>query len=139
MKIKSPISAISLGLNRYFGWYEDPGQLDTIAISLKEDLSTWHKRFGKPIVVTEYGADTIAGFHQHPPAMFSEEYQCEFLNIYHQVFDECDFVIGEHIWNFADFQTKQGITRVSGNKKGIFTRDRQPKSAAHLLKERWKK
>lgn len=29
-----------------------------------------------------------------------------------------------------------GITRVGGNKKGVFTRDRQPKASAHLLRKR---
>ena len=33
--------------------------------------------------------------------------------------------------------TSQGIMRVGGNRKGIFTRDRKPKSAAFLLKKRW--
>ena len=48
-------------------------------------------------------------------------------------------MIGEHVWNFADFATKQGTTRIIGNKKGVFTRQRQPKMAAHLIKERWTK
>jgi beta-glucuronidase len=30
------------------------------------------------------------------------------------------------------------IHRVGGNRKGVFTRDRQPKSAAHWLRERWR-
>ena len=47
--------------------------------------------------------------------------------------------IGEHIWNFADFMTKQEPRRVAGNKKGLFTRERQPKMSAHLLRSRyWK-
>lgn len=29
-----------------------------------------------------------------------------------------------------------GITRVGGNKKGVFTRNRQPKASAHLLRKR---
>ena len=29
--------------------------------------------------------------------------------------------------------TAQGVTRVQGNKKGIFTRQRQPKMVAHTL------
>lgn len=29
-----------------------------------------------------------------------------------------------------------GISRVGGNKKGVFTRDRQPKASAHLLRKR---
>lgn len=30
-----------------------------------------------------------------------------------------------------------GITRVGGNKKGVFTRNRQPKASAHLLRKRY--
>ena len=47
-------------------------------------------------------------------------------------------MIGEHLWAFADFMTKQGLTRVGGNKKGLFTRNRQPKMAAHFLRQRWR-
>jgi beta-glucuronidase len=43
----------------------------------------------------------------------------------------------EHIWNFADFMTPQEVRRVMGNRKGVFTRQRQPKMAAHFLKRRW--
>jgi beta-glucuronidase len=28
--------------------------------------------------------------------------------------------------------------RVGGNKKDVFTRDRQPKAAAHALRQRWR-
>ena len=69
--------------------------------------------------------------------MWSEEYQMEYLRVQHEVFDACDSLVGELMWNFADFQTTEGIFRVNGNKKGIFTRDRQPKAAAYLIKERW--
>lgn len=47
------------------------------------------------------------------------------------------FFIGEFVWNFADFKTAQTYTRVGGNKKGVFTRNRQPKAAAHLLRKRY--
>ena len=30
-----------------------------------------------------------------------------------------------------------GLNRIDGNKKGVFTRNRQPKMAAWLLRERW--
>ena len=45
--------------------------------------------------------------------------------------------MGEQDWNFADFATIQGCMRADGNKKGLFTRDRRPKMAAHYFKERW--
>lgn len=42
------------------------------------------------------------------------------------------------MWNFADFATAPSIIRVDGNKKGVFTRDRRPKLAAHRLRARWR-
>lgn len=126
-----------LCLNRYYAWYFDPGHLELIEGQLERNLRDWHRRFGKPIIVSEYGADTVAGLHNTPPVMFSEEFQVEFLEHYHRVFDRLDFVIGEHVWNFADFGTKEGLSRVNGNRKGVFTRQRQPKMAAHALRKRW--
>ena len=124
-------------VNRYYSWYSDPGRLELIEYQVEKELRGWHERFGKPVIMSEYGADAIAGFHQDPPVMFSEEYQCELLRHYNNVLDKLDFVVGEHVWNFADFATKQGITRVIGNRKGVFTRQRQPKATAHLLRARW--
>jgi beta-glucuronidase len=93
---------------------------------------------GKPIVVTEYGADAMPGVRSVTPQPWSEEYQADLLEMYHRVFDRIDAVVGEHVWNFADFTTTSGIMRVGGNKKGVFTRDRQPKAAAHALRRRWR-
>ena len=72
------------------------------------------------------------------------------------------YLIGEMIWNFADFATKQGpffkkkkrwsilywtwkmirllitdIKRAVVNRKGIFTRERQPKASARHLRQRY--
>jgi beta-glucuronidase len=96
-------------------------------------------RGGKPIIITEYGADTYPGLHSVVSGNpWTEEYQVEYLDMNHRVFDRIDAVVGEHAWNFADFVTTSGIMRVGGNKKGVFTRDRQPKAAAHALRRRWR-
>ena len=125
-------------VNRYYSWYEDCGQLDLIPGQIRGDLPEWHEASGgKPVIVSEFGADTIAGIHSDPPEMFSEEYQRDYYRLHFEVFDEFPWLIGEHLWNFADFATKQGFFRVAGNKKGLFTRQRQPKSAAFLVKDRW--
>ena len=68
---------------------------------------------------------------------WSEEFQTDFLAMYHPVFDRVATVVGVQVWNFADFVTSSGIMRVDGNKKGVFTRDRRPKAAAHTLRRRW--
>lgn len=126
-------------LNRYWGWYEDHSDLPNAAIHLEEELKGWTEKYSVPIIITEYGADTLAGGHSIHNLPWSEEYQTAYLDMSHSVFDKFPGVVGEHVWNFADFQTKPGIFRVLGNKKGAFTRDRQPKAAAHTLRARWTK
>jgi beta-glucuronidase len=124
-------------LNRYYGWYVNTGDLAGAEAAWQSELEAWATD-GKPIIITEYGADTVAGLHSVTPQPWSEEYQVEYLEMNHRVFDRVDAVVGEHVWNFADFATKSGIMRVDGNKKGVFTRDRRPKSAAFALRRRWR-
>jgi beta-glucuronidase len=127
-----------LMLNRYHGWYAQTGDLAAAERSLEEELRTWIDRHGKPIIFTEYGADAVAGVHSVTTSPWTEEYQADVLAMFHRVFDRFDAVVGEQIWNFADFATAPGIMRVDGNKKGVFTRERRPKAAAHMLRRRWR-
>jgi beta-glucuronidase len=127
-----------LMLNRYYGWYVDSGDLQAAEIAWEEELRAWAGE-GKPIIITEYGADTYPGLHSVTPTPWSEEYQVDYLDMNHRVFDRIDAVVGEQMWNFADFATTSGPMRVGGNKKGAFTRDRQPKAAAHALRRRWRR
>ncbi len=127
-----------LMLNRYYGWYVLPGDLAGAELAWERELHAWATD-GKPIIITEYGADTYPGLHSLTAEPWSEEYQVAYLEMNHRVFDRVDAVIGEHVWNFADFATTAGIMRVGGNRKGVFTRDRQPKAAAHVLRRRWRK
>lgn len=124
--------------NRYYGWYAFSGDLDAAKQAMSHEMEYW-KGLNKPWMVCEYGADTVFGIHNAVPNMFSEEYQVEYYKTLNEVLDSCDFVVGEHTWNFADFATIQGTLRVDGNKKGLFTRQRRPKLAVHYFKNRWKK
>jgi beta-glucuronidase len=126
-----------LMINRYYGWYTHTGELDSAEVALEEELRGWATD-RKPIIITEYGADTLPGLHGVAAQPWTEEYQVEYLAMNHRVFDRIDAVVGEQVWNFADFATTPGIMRVGGNKKGVFTRDRSPKSAAFALRRRWR-
>ena len=124
-------------LNRYYGWYMATGDLTTAETYLEADLRAWAAKFAKPIMMTEYGADTMPGIHSVWDLPWTEEYQRDYLAMHHRVFDRIDAFVGEQVWNFADFQTSAGIHRVDGNKKGVFTKDRKPKAAAFALRDRW--
>ena len=127
-----------VSMNRYYGWYIATGDLKLAEMYLQGDIQGWIDRTGKPIMMTEYGADTQPGVHSIWDAAWTEEYQRDYLAMNHRVFDRFPQFVGEQVWNFADFATSNGIHRVEGNKKGIFTRDRKPKTAAHALRERWR-
>jgi beta-glucuronidase len=128
-----------LSLNRYYGWYVLGGyEISTAELALRSELEGWKaKSLNKPVIFTEYGADTSEGLHKLPSVQWSQEYQIEYLEMSHRVFDAYGFVKGEQVWAFADFQTNEGLHRLDGNKKGVFTRRRQPKAAAFYLKQRW--
>lgn len=127
-------------INRYWGWYTNPGDIKTGAALLSVELDRIYRITKKPIIITEFGADTYPGMHADQPEMFSEEYQTEFIKAYLDVADKKDFIAGMQVWAFADFKTGQGTIRFNGmNYKGVFTRDRRPKMAAHYLRTRWTK
>lgn len=125
-------------LNRYYGWYFGGPDLKGPELALRKELDAWNA-LGKPVIFTEYGADTVMGMHDTTPVMYTEEYQVDYYKMNNGVFDEYDCVTGEQVWNFADFATSQSLLRVQGNKKGLFTRDRKPKLAAHYFRDRWHK
>lgn len=125
-------------LNRYYGWYISGGELSEAEAMFREEMDAWQAlRLNVPIVFTEFGTDTLDTLHKLPSVMWSQEYQQEYMDMHFEVFDSYPCIQGELAWNFADFQTGQGIMRVNGNKKGLFTRQRQPKAAAYTMKARW--
>ncbi|HEU5088622.1 MAG TPA: glycoside hydrolase family 2 TIM barrel-domain containing protein, partial [Roseiflexaceae bacterium] len=125
-------------LNRYWGWYVLGGQLQQARAGLERELDATWEMWHKPIIMTEFGADTMPGMHGHPDLMWSEEYQAALIRMHLEVAAARDFMAGMQVWNFADFAAVESIMRVGGmNMKGVFTRTRQPKMAAQVLREIW--
>jgi beta-glucuronidase len=123
-----------ISLNFYRGWYSEWGDVDRGIKSALAELEEVHMRYlGKPIIISEFGADAMVGLHSDPPQMWSEEYQTELIKKYIENLSRREYITGLHIWNFADFRTPQSPGRTVLNRKGIFTRDRQPKMSAAML------
>jgi beta-glucuronidase len=126
-----------IAINRYYGWYEYPGRLEYAVHVLEEEMDLLHSKYRKPVMVTEFGADTVPGLHSTSDQLFTEQYQEKLLEMYIKLIRSKSYTIGEHVWNFADFRTPQHFRRVFLNMKGVFTRSRQPKLAAFKLKSLW--
>jgi beta-glucuronidase len=105
---------------------------------MEREMDTLVEKYDKPLMVTEFGADTLQGMHSTSDQMFSEEYQTKIITMYIELFRKKNYMVGEHIWNFADFRTPMHFRRVVLNLKGVFTRERLPKSVAFALKGIWK-
>lgn len=124
-------------INKYYGWYIAPGMIDETLSELEKELDRFYDALHIPVMVTEFGADAIAGMHTAPPLMFSEEYQSDMLQKQYKLIRSKPYIIGTHIWAFADFRTAQSISRIIDNRKGVFTRTREPKLAAHTVEKMW--
>lgn len=127
-------------LNRYQGWYSLGGRLDLIQHHVTAEIKAWKNAYKKPVILTEYGAESLSGYHSLPSTMWTENYQIELLHEHFKGFDALrqeGALAGEMIWNFADFKVPQEYFRAEFCEKGIFTRNRQPKSAAYTVKLRY--
>lgn len=125
-------------LNRYYGWYVQDGyQLIGAKKTFIDEMNQWMKtESNKPFLFTEYGADTDAGVHKLPSVQWSEEYQCEYL----PCSTKCS-TCSRQWWasRYGTSATSKPVKASCASTaiRSVFTRDRQPKAAAYVLKERW--
>jgi beta-glucuronidase len=71
--------------------------------------------------------------------MFIEEFQADLIEQTIRLLEQLPYVAGQQVWNLCDFKTGQAVHRAGAiNHKGVFTRDRRPKIAAHRLRALWK-
>ena len=78
----------------------------------------------------EYGVASVGGLYFEGAGRGYGGYKIKWLELCHHIFGENDAVVGEFL-TFADINPVLGVRRDS--RKGIFTRDRHPKSAVFTL------
>ena len=74
--------------------------MDAACYGLNQELDFWAEQH-KPVMMSEYGADTVAGLHTAGAEMFSEEFQVEFYRRLDAEFDKRPWFVGEFVWNFV--------------------------------------
>ena len=125
--------------NVYYGWYKgDFDTWDKFVVNYKNRLieKNW---LGKPVIMSEYGAAALAGFHSHfDTVRWSEEYQRDLLEYTIELFHKTDYMRGTYIWQFCNIRTspEMDINRARYfNNKGIIDEYRNPKAAFFKVKE----
>ena len=53
-----------ISFNRYNSWYVNTGRVDMIIDRVVSEAEAWHRKYNKPVLMSEYGADTMPGLHE---------------------------------------------------------------------------
>ena len=155
-----------IGVNEYWGWYDRissiPGQdksllrgvregVDgsrTVEVNaleldrLRQELASKAERYGKPMLLTEFGADAVPGYRSDDLHLWSEEYQALFLRRTFEAMAESRHVCGAFPFLYQDYPdpSKYIDAHWDGmNYKGIASYDRQPKLAMEALRDIYRK
>ena len=103
----------------------------------KKNFWLWQEKLHQPIIITEYGVDTLAGLHSMYTDMWSEEYQCAWLDMYHRVFDRVSAVVGEQVWRISPIlRPRKAYCALEVTRKGSSSRP-QTEVGGFLLQKRW--
>lgn len=125
-------------LNLYYGWYN--GSFDTWEKSL-DDFCERRNALGlsdRPVIMSEFGAGALYGFHDAEKPKWSEEYQAELLDYCLRLFHSRPEMVGSYVWQFCDIRTcaEMGFSRARGfNNKGIVNENRRPKAAYYAVRD----
>jgi beta-glucuronidase len=114
-----------VGINEYFGWYYYG--YEKLARLLEHG-------YGKPVVVSEFGAEAVAGLHGGPDQLWTEEYQAEVYR------NQMDVIMSSRAagiapWLLYDFKTPRRLNarQKMYNLKGLLDRTKTVRKKAFYL------
>jgi beta-glucuronidase len=120
-----------VSFNEYAGWYwgDRPRDLPNYHFSIKYD---------RPVIITEFGGDAMAGFHADTATRWSEEYQESLYKYQLQMLLGIDALRGITPWILTDFRSprrQHPVYQNFWNRKGLISETGQKKKAFFVLKD----
>lgn len=104
----------AIGINEYWGWYDritqDGTEETRPAVIWPYDLSKLEKclreksALGKPLLLTEFGADAEPGFRSVGLDLWSEDYQAALLKKHMEIAEKYPAVCGTFPFCYADYR-----------------------------------
>lgn len=119
--------------NEYGGWYwSEPKELPKYTFDI---------RFDKPVVISEFGAGALGGFHGDEDTVWSEEHQ-ELVYINQlEMLDKMEALRGMTPWILTDFRSprrQHPVYQDFWNRKGLISNTGKKKKAFYILQEYYK-
>ncbi len=126
-----------MAVNTYAGWYGN----DTL-----QDLAKvrWDLPTDKPLVISEFGADALAGHHDlgAEPKKWSEEFQAAYYRATLQMLAGIPNLRGLSPWVLKDFQSprrEHPVFQNGWNRKGLISETGQRKQAFEVMADHYRK
>ena len=119
-----------LSFNEYVGWYD--------GLPDKLPLITWSFGYQKPVIISEFGADALQGFHADRLTRFSEEYQEDLYRKTIAMLERIPQWRGTTPWILTDFRSpRRPLPHVQDgwNRKGLIGENGTKKKAFFVLQE----
>jgi beta-glucuronidase len=117
-----------IGLNEYMAWYRDT--LEDI------DRTKWTIPYDKPLIVSEFGAETPYGSHGESDARWTEEYQATVYEHQIKMLTQIPSFAGMSPWVLMDFHSPRRLLpgiQDYWNRKGLLSDRGQRKKAFYVL------
>ncbi len=118
--------------NEYAGWY---WASNAEMLDFRFDIS-----LNKPVVVTEFGADALGGYHADEDTRWSEEYQDRLYRNQFRMLSGIPGLRGMTPWVLADFRSprrQHPYFQDFWNRKGLISDDGKKKQAFWTLKRHY--
>jgi beta-glucuronidase len=119
-----------IACNEYIGWYDGPPE--------KIDGIQWKTEYQKPFVISEFGADALAGRHGDENTVWTEEYQANVYRRQVAMFQRIPFLSGTIAWVLVDFRSpRRMLTGIQDyyNRKGLYSDRGERKEAFYILRD----
>ncbi len=118
-----------VSFNQYAGWYW----------SNNKDMLKWrfNIKYSKPVVISEFGADALGGYHADDDTRWSEEYQDLLYVNQFKMLDAIPGLRGMTPWILVDFRSprrQHPYFQDFWNRKGLISDDGKKKKAFFTLK-----
>ena len=118
-----------VSFNEYAGWYwgDKPADMDNYRFTIK---------YNRPVIITEFGGDALAGFHSDSAVRWSEEYQQELYVHQLGMLSKISSLRGMTPWILCDFRSprrQNPIYQDFWNRKGLISETGQKKKAFYIL------
>ncbi|WP_016775524.1 glycoside hydrolase family 2 protein [Anaerophaga thermohalophila] len=122
-----------VSFNTYIGWYD--------GLPEKCAKMNWKLPNDKPVVISEFGAGALQGYHGTKNQRWTEEYQEELYIQSVAMFDKMDLA-GTAPWILMDFMSPRRVLpeiQDGWNRKGLISDQGIKKKAFFIMKEWYKK